>query len=339
MKLSSRQAFTLVELLVVIAIIGILIALLLPAVQAAREAARRSQCANNMKQLGIGLHNYYDVYKKFPPAGENYGWCRNPPPAGNPPYPVTNTNGWTLVLPYVEQLAAFEAINQKQAVSHQMIGNEPCCGPTTSNGQLQGSPITSGNDAAVGKLLPLFLCPTDPGEKWLTVANSGSLYVIHPNSTFNGAKLNYDFNVHQNYDCLNWSKTALSARRMFGEKSETKTGMILDGTTSTVAIAEGTLDVVNGRRAAWGYRGWVQVGVDVGSGVGINRWLWTGSTGVTTNIVGRLGSWQYAGSLHPGGCQVTLADGSVRFLRQTTSTIVLTRLAAIADGQTIGTLP
>src|SRR5262245_22393651 len=94
-RLRARRAFTLVELLVVIAIIGVLVALLLPAVQAAREAARRMRCSNNLKQLSLGLHNYEDVHKTLPPAGIN-----------------TNQMSWlVLVLPYIEQTNLYDRFN------------------------------------------------------------------------------------------------------------------------------------------------------------------------------------------------------------------------------------
>ena len=92
---SRKRGFTLVELLVVIAIIGILIALLLPAVQAAREAARRSQCSNNMKQFGLALHNYHDTFKRFPPASIN----STVGPGGEA------LSCWVLILPFMEQAA------------------------------------------------------------------------------------------------------------------------------------------------------------------------------------------------------------------------------------------
>lgn len=103
-RLSWRRAFTLVELLVVIAIIGILVALLLPAVQAAREAARRSQCTNNLKQIGLGLHNYHDTYKSFPAGawccgGNNTGMNRKLPALG-------------AILPFVEQGPLYDQIPQ-----------------------------------------------------------------------------------------------------------------------------------------------------------------------------------------------------------------------------------
>ena len=99
MKLSSRRsAFTLVELLVVIAIIGILVALLLPAIQAAREAARRTQCNNNLKQLGVALHNHHDTYGYFPPI-RHFGRGHH-----------SRQNGFILLLPFMEETSTYDLI-------------------------------------------------------------------------------------------------------------------------------------------------------------------------------------------------------------------------------------
>jgi prepilin-type N-terminal cleavage/methylation domain-containing protein len=102
-----RRGFTLVELLVVIAIIGILIALLLPAVQAAREAARRSQCTNNLKQMGLAFHNHHDTYKFFPSGGD--GWWVWTYTNGKPAIAPTQGAGWGLqILPFMEQQALWQ---------------------------------------------------------------------------------------------------------------------------------------------------------------------------------------------------------------------------------------
>ncbi len=130
----SRHAFTLVELLVVIAIIGILIALLLPAVQAAREAGRRSQCTNNLKQLGLGLQNYHDVNSSFP-FGKG-GTGTNPGNAGR-------VSGFIPLLPYIEQVALYDQIKAG--------GNgAPPLGPTGWSGW------TNWNVQ-----VPSLLCPSD----------------------------------------------------------------------------------------------------------------------------------------------------------------------------------
>ncbi len=106
----NRRAFTLIELLVVIAIIAVLIALLLPAVQAAREAARRAQCTNNLKQLGLAVHNYHQVNNAFPPLFGNFG---NPSPPSGPSSPLGEWPlGWGVaILPFIEQQPMFNASN------------------------------------------------------------------------------------------------------------------------------------------------------------------------------------------------------------------------------------
>src|SRR5262245_39479869 len=106
MKTESRTAFTLVELLVVIAIIGVLVALLLPAVQAAREAARRMSCSNNLKQLGLGLHTYHDTYNTLPSRMTGPSWSTTPASSPPPRHSV-----FVMLLPYLEQGNRYTQIN------------------------------------------------------------------------------------------------------------------------------------------------------------------------------------------------------------------------------------
>src|SRR5471030_2626984 len=113
-----RSAFTLIELLVVIAIIAILIALLVPAVQKVREASSRAQCGNNLKQLALAVLDYESSYKKLPPAGRAYGWCRALPPTYPADPVILNMNGLTLLLPYVEQGPLYAQFNFKQNFSN-----------------------------------------------------------------------------------------------------------------------------------------------------------------------------------------------------------------------------
>src|SRR5688500_11603163 len=113
-RVDRRRAFTLVELLVVIAIIGILVALLLPAVQAAREAARRMQCSNNLKQIALGMQNYHDTYKTFPPGrmgcdGSGPGNC-----TGGPDIIRAGTSGFVCLLPFVEQRQLYDGMSFEQ---------------------------------------------------------------------------------------------------------------------------------------------------------------------------------------------------------------------------------
>jgi prepilin-type N-terminal cleavage/methylation domain-containing protein len=150
---SRNRAFTLIELLVVIAIIGVLIALLLPAVQAARESARRSQCINNLKQIGLALHNYHSAVNSFP-MGSSLGPYMFGIPLANYTYTWTNWSTQALLLPYMEQPGLYNAANF-------MWAPEPAPFPsnaTASTVYYQGYMVNSTVNLTI---INEFLCPSD----------------------------------------------------------------------------------------------------------------------------------------------------------------------------------
>ncbi len=306
------SGFTLVELLVVIAIIGVLIALLLPAVQAAREAARRSQCQNNLKQIGVALHNFHSVRKKFPPGGMDYGWCQHPENGGTKT--VRNGNGLRLLLPYLEQQALFDQFDPRAAAHNAVQGNNESFSPTSSLGKVIGDAVVSGNLALARHPISLFICPSDTGELFLEEE---------------GAKTNYDFSVSQSFQCAAWDRAESDTRRMFGENSRTKAAMVTDGLSNTIAMAETLHDVYDGKATAWSYRIWVMVGLDLGKKE-INFWNYPPNTRRS-----RLRSWGHAGSLHGDAVHVLMADGSTHSLQDSIDKVVLERLAAMADDQIV----
>jgi len=146
---SGRRAFTLVELLVVIAIIGILVALLLPAIQAAREAARRAQCMNNLKQLGLGLHNYHDTLRGFPPGMTYYSNTR-----------LNDKFTWPVYLfPFIEHAAVHDMVN--------------------FNGDFGNGVATDPNCPVMRMILPVFQCPSDGKSEYGSVCRTRNSYVAN----------------------------------------------------------------------------------------------------------------------------------------------------------------
>ena len=322
----TRSGFTLVELLVVIAIIGILVALLLPAVQAAREAARRSSCTNNLKQIGLALHNFEGVNKELPSAYD-YKVTTTYPTVPNWAYRWSTL---AMLSPYLEQSNIYNSL-RLDAPLH-LIGQTP--------------PIDPQNAPIVAQQVPMFLCPSD---RKLTVSPGwGSVnYVANWGTGLNaGADLNADGLFY------------IDSRKRFAD--------ILDGLSNTAAFSETllgtgqaptTLGAVSGTREESKVMIWLLSSPMSDAGCTTASMpahytrgdKWADGAASTTgyhhylspnakraDCYSRIGTWKAARSNHPGGVMLLLADGSVRFVSNTVDMNTWRRLASVADGQALG---
>lgn len=329
-----RRGFTLIELLVVIAIIAILIALLLPAVQQAREAARRTQCKNHFKQLGLAIYNYESTHGRLPAGRMSQGICTNGTTAPSRPDPQTkNGHGLALLLPFMDQAPLYNRINFSGAQGNLVR-------PGSNPVPVGLDAVASGNAALANTPIVAFLCPTDSGNPVLEAG--GSFYA--PDAAAPGmayAKTSYDFIMPylSLRNCNHHRSLAVDARYLFGENSYSKLSACTDGLSNTLAMGEKTLETFNGRTGGWLHAGWVDVGIDplgrwntTFPATGINVWNYNN----VSNVVGRRASWYTCASMHTGGAQFLLGDGSVRFISENLDQGTLTYLCRASDGQVIG---
>ncbi len=338
MNMPRRYAFTLIELLVVIAIIAVLIALLLPAVQAAREAARRTQCTNNVKQLGLAIHNYESIHSMLPLGRV---WA----PLPGIPFPsffmgAQNTTWFTQMLGQFEQQSLYNAYNFD-------VGIE---GPYGGDGMPVGFAI---NSTVYGTKLSAFQCPSD-NERDLTltwtngfpirgtrgnyVVSWGNTQWAQQNSVSGTATLNLPVTYY---------------RSAFGHTS-TRLAAVTDGTSSTVFTAETLQGQINDvRGAVWtlgavfmsrftpnGFRDFYGV-VDPPNGGGDRL----GEGFCLNDPVGRMPCLTvpypfldiYSGSRsrHPGGVNAGFGDGSVHFIKETINPVAWIGLNTIQSGEVL----
>ncbi len=330
--------FTLIELLVVIAIIAILIALLLPAVQQAREAARRSTCKNNLKQLGLALHNYHDNAGQFPIGGAGPRWN-------------VESKGSNLIklLPFLDQAPLYNELDFT----------------------LQGNPWALPNfEAQVdgnGKLfrdmlIPVFLCPSEPsvwrdghgakGNYALSIGNS-------PMPPWSGAQCRLysgnNFGIGRSGHGNAWNTSqgsGISSRLTWGAKIRD----ITDGASNTIAAGEIRPQCGDHTRNGWFHFNsmWVSTTAPInypiacvreeaielpdGSG-GTRKYAWNDGALATDHPCSHWRNWntsQGFKSRHVGGAHVLLCDGAVRFLSENIDYMTYQRLGERQDGEPVG---
>jgi prepilin-type N-terminal cleavage/methylation domain-containing protein len=346
-----RAAFTLIELLVVIAIIAILIALLLPAVQQAREAARRTQCRNNMKQMGLALHNYESTYTKFPSSGEFTAAAGSASPYRS----FTATSTFTQMLPFIDQAPLYNTFDLNLHYT-----------------------AAGANRVAAQSKIPAYLCPSNGNTANDTFQYGLTDYmpVAYTDITDTGIRgntpaalrtiwdrdsvLGFHNNIANCTDGLSNSVAVFEANGRTAMVVATSYGLgqVFNGSSAAPSAANrgiypGTdTTQTNATSAPTGFGSvpgrWADP--DSGSGVsGENRAAGVPTRAVINNNKTPLGGpstcpWTTNNcgpndepfSLHVGGCHALLGDGSVRFISENTDTQTIRKLCSRADGETTG---
>jgi len=335
----SRRGFTLVELLVVIAIIGVLVALLLPAVQYAREAARRMQCANNLKQIGLALHTYHDTYKIFPPAIIGSGrWNAT---GQVPPHLIANTTGWICMLPQLDGQAAWSQYNFNFPSSV----SSPYSLPFINNNNSSLRPDQGGtnpNGFVYNKRMEIMTCPSDTYPAPIMVDTPGTTTNFYERNSV--ARSNYLFSTggYTDYDGRYANIVNYLEKGMFGNDGAGGMQDCTDGSTNTIAVGESKNS--HGGQISSSFGPYWGAGVHtcchgrtptsltlITSGPVITATAQRPARAITTGFAyGSINfdyynngsnqqyAWQF-GSYHPNGAQFVMCDGAVKFINQNIS--------------------
>jgi prepilin-type processing-associated H-X9-DG protein/prepilin-type N-terminal cleavage/methylation domain-containing protein len=305
MRSPRRPAFTLVELLVVIAIIGILVALLLPAVQAAREAARRASCNNNLKQIALAVDLYENTYKLYPPGRVGCDGINNGPCNGDPGYARVGTSGFVMLLPFLEAENLYDSFD------------------FTDGPWVGGSTWITNNAPAIATRPEFMGCPSDASQKFVDVtigsvttpAATGSYAFVHgrrgPSEGISG-----DLKIN-NTGVFNYRNTHWRAD-------------ILDGTSNMMIVGEIIDSHTNLSRNIW-----TQAGRHESSLRSTENPVNTKpGTGITTSPYGIPLNGAFA-SRHPGGANFAFADGHVAFISENIDLATYRALSTRAGGEPV----